>query len=185
MSKIEWTNETWNPIVGCRPVSPGCENSYAETRAKRTAQMQPNGPYPDVVKHDRGEPLPLWNGKAIFLPDRLDKPLRWRKPRMVFVNSMSDLFHKDVTDEKIAAVFCSMAAAPRHTFQVLTKRPERMREWFDWIGRQAKGHKTSVKWHEVLLLLSQVWASASPAKTISAPTSQSRVCSSALRLFAG
>lgn len=133
-TKIQWTNHTWNPVVGCRRVSPGCENCYAERQARRIAFMHPTGPYPGVVKTGAmGEYLPLWNGTAKFLSERLAKPLGWRKPRKVFVNSMSDLFHEDVTFEQIAAVFGVMAASPRHTFQVLTKRAKRMREWFEWL----------------------------------------------------
>lgn len=132
-SGIQWTDATWNPVIGCRRVSEGCRNCYAEVQARRIAAMHPNGPYPGVVRKDYQEkPLPLWNGTATFLPERLDQPLRWRKPRLVFVNSMSDLFHEDVTNEQIAAVFGVMAAARQHTFQVLTKRSKRMREWFAW-----------------------------------------------------
>jgi len=132
MSNIEWTGETWNPVIGCRRVSEGCRNCYAEVMAGRIALM--GGPagerYSKVVKPGTRQ----WNGEAIFVPSALDKPLRWRKPRRIFVNSMSDLFHEDVTNEQIAAVFGAMAACPQHTFQVLTKRPERMVEWFEWVG---------------------------------------------------
>ena len=113
-STIEWTNSTWNPVTGCDKVSPGCAHCYAETFAERW-RGTPGHPF------EQGFGLKLW-------PDRLDKPLRWRKPRMVFVNSMSDLFHEDIPDEFIAQVFAVMALADRHVFQVLTKRPERMRE---------------------------------------------------------
>jgi protein gp37 len=87
----------------------------------------PGAPYEGLASGGR------WTGRARFIPEALDLPLRWRKPRRVFVNSMSDLFHEDVTDAEIAAVFGVMAACPRHTFQLLTKRPERMREWFQWV----------------------------------------------------
>ncbi len=110
-TKIEWTEESWNPITGCTPASPGCQNCYAKSIAKR-----------------------FWGKRKFtdiqFHTDRLDQPLRWRSPRMVFVNSMSDLFHEDVLDISIAAIFGVMAAAPKHTFQLLTKRPQRMRDWF-------------------------------------------------------
>jgi protein gp37 len=82
-------------------------------------------------------PGPRWTGNARFVPEMLDAPLRWKKPRRIFVNSMSDLFHEDVTDEQIAAVFGVMAACPQHTFQVLTKRPERMKAWFEWVAGQS------------------------------------------------
>ena len=108
---IEWTDATWNPVTGCTKVSEGCDHCYAETIAHRFAGTKA---YP--------------NGFDVTLrPERLDQPLRWKRPRKVFVNSMSDLFHKDVPDDYIARVFAVMALAPQHTFQVLTKRPGRMR----------------------------------------------------------
>ena len=110
-TKIEWTDETWNPVTGCTKVSEGCDHCYAETIAHRFTGTKA---YP--------------NGFDVTLrPERLDQPLRWKRPRKVFVNSMSDLFHKDVPDDYIARVFAVMALAPQHTFQVLTKRPGRMR----------------------------------------------------------
>ncbi len=110
-TRIEWTDATWNPVTGCTKVSEGCDNCYAETIAHRFAGTPA---YP--------------NGFAVTLrPERLDQPLRWQRPRRIFVNSMSDLFHADVPDEFIAHVFAVMALAPQHTFQVLTKRPGRMR----------------------------------------------------------
>lgn len=112
-SKIEWTDATWNPVTGCTKVSPGCDHCYAETFAERF----------------RGTPGHYFeNGFDVQLrPDKLDQPLEWRKPRRIFVNSMSDLFHDQVPDKYIAQVFAIMAAAPQHTFQVLTKRHGRMR----------------------------------------------------------
>ena len=111
VSKIEWTDSTWSPVTGCTKVSEGCDHCYAETIAHRFAGTKA---YP--------------NGFDVTLrPERLDQPLRWQRPRRIFVNSMSDLFHKDVPGEYIARVFAVMALAPRHTFQVLTKRPGRMR----------------------------------------------------------
>lgn len=107
-SKIEWTDETWNPVSGCEKVSEGCRNCYAETIAHR---FWGDRPFTEVRCH----------------PERLDAPLHWKKPRRVFVNSMSDLFHEDVPDEFIDKVFAVMALTPQHTYQVLTKRPERMR----------------------------------------------------------
>jgi protein gp37 len=110
-TKIEWTDRVWNPVTGCTKVSPGCDNCYAENIARRFAG---------------GVAFP--NGFDVTLrPTKLSEPLRWRKPARVFVNSMSDLFHEQVPDEFIAGVFATMAAAPRHTFQVLTKRHGRMR----------------------------------------------------------
>ena len=112
-SAIEWTDATWNPVTGCTKVSPGCDHCYAETFAER---------FRGVPGHhfERGFDVTL-------RPERLDQPLRWRRPRRIFVNSMSDLFHDDVPDSFIATVFDVMRSAPQHTFQVLTKRHGRMR----------------------------------------------------------
>lgn len=117
-SAIEWTDATWNPVRGCDKVSPGCKHCYAETFAERFRGV-PGHPY------EQGFDLRL-------VPEQLPVPLRWRTPRRVFVNSMSDLFHKDVPREYVAAVFGVMAACPEHTFQVLTKRAEGMRRWMEW-----------------------------------------------------
>lgn len=144
-STIEWTDKTWNPIRGCTRVSSGCVNCYAERTAARFAG--PSQPYEGLVSvrskvsglrydNPRGAGSwsePRWTGKVAFVEDKLDEPLRWRKPARIFVNSMSDLFHEDLTNEQIAAVFSVMAAASHHTFQVLTKRPKRMREFFAWL----------------------------------------------------
>lgn len=107
-SAIEWTEATWNPTVGCTKVSPGCDLCYAERITQRFPTTFPNG-------------------FALTLrPEVLDLPKRWRRPRVVFVNSMSDLFHAGVPDEFIQRVFEVMAECPQHTFQVLTKRAERL-----------------------------------------------------------
>lgn len=110
-SSIEWTEATWNPVTGCTKVSPGCAHCYAETFAERFRGV-PGHPY------QQGFDLKLW-------PERLALPLTWKRPRRVFTNSMSDLFHVDVPAEYIARVFEVMVQAHWHTFQVLTKRPER------------------------------------------------------------
>jgi len=117
---ITWTDETWNPTIGCMAVSPGCDRCYAATMAHTRLAKDPN--YRGLTFADG-----RFNGTVRTLPDRLEKPLRWRSPRRIFVDSMSDLFHDDVPDDYIAAVFSVMASAPRHTFQVLTKRHARMR----------------------------------------------------------
>jgi protein gp37 len=117
---IEWTDATWNPTTGCRKVSPGCDHCYAATLAKRLKAMRnpryqndgPDGPGFGLTLHE----------------DKIGEPLRWRAPRRVFVNSMSDLFHADVPPGFIASVFRTMAACPQHQFQVLTKRPKRMKQ---------------------------------------------------------
>lgn len=126
---IAWTDETWNPVRGCSRVSEGCRHCYAETMAARFCG--PGQPYESLARRAaNGEAR--WTGEVRMVPERLSDPLRWRRPRRVFVNSMSDLFHEKLTNEDIAAVFGVMAAAPQHTFQVLTKRARRMREWFEW-----------------------------------------------------
>lgn len=110
---IEWTDATWNPTTGCTQVSPGCDHCYALTLSERF----------------RGTPGHYFeNGFDVQLrPDKLDQPLRWKKPRRIFVNSMSDLFHDDIPDDYISQVFAVMSAAKQHTFQLLTKRHGRMR----------------------------------------------------------
>jgi protein gp37 len=123
-SAIEWTDATWNPTTGCDRVSPGCANCYALDLAARLKKM--GAP---AYQRD-GDPRTSGPGFGLTLhPDKLDLPLRWRTPRRVFVNSMSDLVHPDVPDEYVARVWSVMASATRHTFQVLTKRPERMQTW--------------------------------------------------------
>lgn len=124
-TSIEWTDVTWNPVRGCSRVSEGCRHCYAERQAARF--RGDDDPFHGFAYSDKSGPH--WTGKVELIPSKLDEPLRWRKPRRVFVNSMSDLFHERLSDEAIAAVFGVMAACQQHTFQVLTKRPERMREW--------------------------------------------------------
>lgn len=119
---IEWTEATWNPIRGCSIVSEGCRNCYAMRQAHRMNHHR--GAYEGLTKMTPTGPK--WTGKVRTVPELLDLPLRWRKPRRVFVNSMSDLFHEDVPDEFIEQVFVVMARASHHTFQVLTKRPQGM-----------------------------------------------------------
>ena len=133
-SSIEWTEVTWNPVVGCTPISPGCDLCYAGVMSHRLAAMGQAAYVGLTVKRKAparagGRERATFNGTVRTLPDRLADPLGWRKPRRVFVNSMSDLFHKDVPFEFIDRVFAVMALAPQHTFQVLTKRPERMAEY--------------------------------------------------------
>src|SRR5437868_2046123 len=111
-SAIEWTDATWNPVTGCTEVSPGCDHCYAKTFAERFRGV-PGHPY------EQGFDLRLW-------PERLHYPLQRKKPRRIFVNSMSDLFHKDVPTDFILRVFAVMAQAYWHTFQELTKRPSRL-----------------------------------------------------------
>jgi len=129
-SGIEWTETTWNPTTGCDRTSPGCDNCYALALAKRLKAMgQPK------YRND-GDPRTSGPGFALTLhPDTLDVPYTWRSPRLVFVNSMSDLFHPDVPLDFIRRVFGVMADAPEHTYQILTKRSRRLRnvsEGLDW-----------------------------------------------------
>ena len=127
-SKIEWTESTWNPLTGCTKISPGCKNCYAERMAKRLQAM-------GVEKYRAGFALTVHE-------DALEDPLKWTKPQYIFVNSMSDLFHKDVPVEFILRVFDVMRRAHWHQFQILTKRAERLQEldgqieWPDnvWMG---------------------------------------------------
>jgi protein gp37 len=119
---ISWTDATWNPTTGCDRVSPGCDNCYAMTLAKRLKGMG------SAKYQTDGHPFTSGPGFGVAVhPDALDQPLRWKRPRRIFVNSMSDLFHKDIPEGFIARVFAVMAGAPQHTFQVLTKRHGRMR----------------------------------------------------------
>jgi protein gp37 len=113
-SRIEWTEATWNPVTGCQEVSPGCAHCYAKTFAERWRGI-PGHPY------EQGFDLRIW-------PGRLEQPVRWTRARMIFVNSMSDLFHEGIPDDYIAQVFEVMREAKQHTFQVLTKRHERLAE---------------------------------------------------------
>lgn len=136
-SKIEWTEASWNPIRGCSRVSDGCRHCYAEGQAAR------------IIKMDRGRGVPdgdgsydgllakggQWNGQIKVVDSAMDQPLRWKRPRKIFVNSMSDLFHENVQDDVIDRVFDVMARAPQHTYQILTKRPERMMQYLNDAGR--------------------------------------------------
>ena len=135
-SKIEWTNKTWNPIAGCTKVSAGCLNCYAETEAARvllrvSANAKSDRGLETVEAYTRAvDPKRRrWTGKVGLMHGKLADPLKWREPAMVFVNSMSDLFHPDVPFDFVDQVFAVMALCPQHTFQVLTKRPERMAEY--------------------------------------------------------
>lgn len=120
-SKIEWCTHTWNPVIGCSRVTEGCRNCYAERMALRHASNPKTPQYHGLTKGGK------WTGSARFLPERLDQPSRWRKPSKVFVCSMSDLFHESIGAPAIYLILDAMARESRHTFQVLTKRPQRMR----------------------------------------------------------
>ncbi len=131
-SKIEWTDATWNPIVGCSVVSPGCTNCYAMRMASRIEATYGNGNaghYLGTTKKINGNAV--WTGKLALAPEKtLTSPLRRKTPTMYFVNSMGDLFHEDCPDEWIDRVVAVMAMCQQHTFQILTKRAERMQDYF-------------------------------------------------------
>jgi protein gp37 len=120
---IEWTDATWNPVAGCTIVTAGCSNCYAMRMAARLEAM-------GVKKYDgltrKSGSRRIWTGRLYLDEVSLELPRKWHKPRRIFVNSMSDLFHEDVPVEFIGRVWETMAATPQHTFQILTKRPERM-----------------------------------------------------------
>lgn len=124
---IEWTDATWNPIRGCSRVSAGCLNCYAERVAVRFCGA--GQPYEGLIHPTTGS----WNGRIRLVPEVLGQPWCWVRPRRIFVNSMSDLFHESIPFEFIATVFFIMSITTRHTYQVLTKRPDRMLEFFDWV----------------------------------------------------
>ena len=125
-SKIEWTEATWNPVVGCAKVSEGCRNCYAMRVAHRLAGMGQERYKGLTVRRSSGVE---WNGKVRTVPEALEIPLRWKRPRRIFVNSMGDLFHPSVPEEFIARIFTVMALAKHHTFQILTKHPDLMLQW--------------------------------------------------------
>ncbi len=139
-SQIEWTENTWNPVTGCQRISSGCQNCYAEKFARRLAAMGQEK-YQGVVQLN-GDGEPRWTGLIRTFNETLKEPLRWKKPRRVFVNSMSDLFHDDVPVDFIADIVRVIKETPQHTYQILTKRPERLAkvsekiEWPEnvWMG---------------------------------------------------
>ncbi len=162
-STIEWTEATWNPVIGCRKVSAGCANCYAERMSKRLAAMATadieagrnpgkKAGYLHVI-NKRGR----WNGDVFLDEAAVDTPRAWRSPRVIFVNSMSDLFHEDVPLAFIQTVFTTMNDCPQHTFQVLTKRPERARElsaelaWSSniWMGTSVENHHVTQRVREL------------------------------------
>ena len=127
-SNIEWTGGTWNPTYGCDKVSAGCKNCYAMRDVYRIGCAHPDK-YGGLVEMRTSGPE--WTGKLKMAPDKVDLPLRWKDPRKIFVNSLSDLFHNKIPFDFIDDCFVTMLLAERHTFQVLTKRPENMSEYFE------------------------------------------------------
>lgn len=124
-TSIEWTDATWNPVAGCTVLTAGCTNCYAMRMAARLDAMG-QAKYKGLTRRSGGRAV--WTGKVRLDPKSLDAPKKWSKPRKVFVNSMSDLFHPDVPVHFIARVWQVMQETPRHTYQILTKRPDRMAE---------------------------------------------------------
>lgn len=183
-SGINWTDATWNPVLGCARVSPGCDSCYAISQARIRAA----NPHPKIAAAfegltDRVDGRLDWTGRVNLLPERLAQPLSWRKPRKIFVNSLADLFHDDVPDAFIAEVFSVMARAQQHTFQVLTKRHGRMRSLLSrpsfrdnlahwapwplpnvWLGVSAEDqHWAAIRVHALLATPASVrWVSAEP-----------------------
>lgn len=176
-SSIEWCDSTWNPTTGCTMAkgseTGGCLNCYAA----RVALRRPEAGL--AIMRDSG---PRWTGKIEFSETRLLDPLHWRKPRRIFVNSMSDLFHESLTDGQILRVFDVMARCPRHTFQVLTKRPERMLDWArkwadtkeaDYEPKLARGPEAVRKAHtcgRALMFASMLEAMGTPPPGAAYPT---------------
>lgn len=131
MSKIEWTDRVWNPMAGCSVVSPGCTNCYAMRMAARIEKMLTDSHYSGLTKTVNGNPV--WTGKIARAPDHIfHAPLKWKKPTRVFVNSMSDLFHDGVPDDTIDEIFDIMAQTQQLTYQLLTKRPDRMMRYISF-----------------------------------------------------
>ena len=188
-SKIQWCDASWNPIRGCSRVSTGCKNCYAERIAVRFADTGqpyegvafPNGGRGVDVKLEslaKGGKSSGWTGEVHFIPELLEQPLRWKRPRKIFVNSMSDLFYEKVPDARIHEIFRVMSQARLHTFQILTKRPHRMREYFlqphswtryplpnVWLGVSVEDQKTADERIPVLLETPAAvrWVSYEPA----------------------
>lgn len=135
---ISWTDETWNPVRGCSRISVGCTSCYAEAVAARFSGLHPKTGKPLAYhglarQSDHG---PRWTGKLVMVPEHLHDPTKWKRPRKIFVNSMSDLFHERLTNEQIASVFYEMLNAGHHTYQALTKRAERMFDFVTWLERE-------------------------------------------------
>ena len=166
-TSIEWTDATWNPVAGCSIITSGCTNCYAMRMAARLDAIGLEK-YSGLTRKSGGRHV--WTGKISLDESALNTPLRWRKPRMIFVNSMSDLFHPDVPVEFITRVWASMAAAPQHTYQVLTKRPERMREVLGQIASTPLPHVwlgTTVEDSQVLSRLDDLRATPSIIRFVS------------------
>lgn len=155
-SEIEWTDSSWNPIRGCTKVSAGCDNCYAMGVAYRFSGK--GQPYEGLARKVNGRPA--WTNVVREVPDHLEDPLRWIKPRRIFVNSMADLFHESLTDDMIGRIFAVMGAAPWHTYQVLTKRPERMASLLsnpDFVQFVERGILVAATGHQHAMQRYKVW----------------------------
>lgn len=166
-SSIEWTDVTWNPVAGCLVITPGCTNCYAMRMAARLEAM-------GVAKYEgltrKSGKRYVWTGKVRMDEASLEAPLKWRKPRKVFVNSMSDLFHPDVPADFVAKVWSVMERTPQHTYQILTKRPDRMRDVITSLGLPALEHVwlgTSVEDAAVLSRLDDLRATPAVVRFVS------------------
>lgn len=158
-TSIEWTNATWNPLAGCKIISPGCTNCYAMTMARRLELM-------GIKKYEgltrKSGKRVVWTGDIREDPASLDIPHKWKKPRQIFVNSMSDLFHDSVSEEYILSIWQVMYETPRHTYQILTKRPDRMRDVLTrnnvdplenvWLGTSVENKDASGRIEELSLI---------------------------------
>ena len=146
-SKIEWTEATWNPLRGCTRVSEGCRFCYAERVAERWSG--PKQPYEGLVESSKSGGHPRWTGEIMLVEHKLDEPRKWKEGKLIFVNSMSDLFHEKVPFEHIERVFDVMRETPQHTYQILTKRDHRLLkrsaaiDWPDnvWMGVSVEDDK--------------------------------------------
>ena len=177
-TKIAWTDETWQPVVGCSKVSEGCCNCYAERMAGRLANMG-QAKYMMVVSQKAGTGtikynkraiyLQKWNGKTYCDESALDKPLHWKKPRRIFVCSMGDLFHKSVPFGFIEKVMAVIEDCPQHTFQILTKRPGIMLEYFNGLGKRYELSCLPNLWPGVTIESPNHWKRAKILQEIPAP----------------
>jgi protein gp37 len=163
LSDIEWTDATWNPVSGCEIVSPGCTHCYAMRMAARLQAMG-HSSYENVTRKVHGKPV--WTGKLHLNEQALAIPLRWRAPRKIFVNSMSDLFQEGIPSDFIARIWDVMARTPQHIFQILTKRPENMRRVIAskrlaalpnvWLGTSVESRKYTARIDELRQIPAQV-----------------------------
>lgn len=166
-TKIEWADAVWNPIAGCSVVSPGCTNCYAMAMAARVERMGGAPHYAGLTRQTKAGAV--WTGRVAVAPDEtLTAPLRWKKPKRIFVNSMSDLFHEGVPDEVIDRVFAVMALSPQHTFLVLTKRSERMRSYLAVLERHVidrLGPRLTTAVNEVFRMSGRSWGKCGSTST--------------------